>query len=186
MARKAGRRPKMSGHTSTAAVALAGCTKCASQVPSGVLISTSDSVTSAAAATEGSMAASVAPSPSVLNWRRESSLPRRMSSLESRSHMADPRKKSGGVDSSAACDRRLNGDAPGVRCLVDRKSPRRETRGGLHRDAPMSRATSGGHHPPALLFLHLLERQVRRGRDRDEDGMLFGAREGEPMRTFPR
>ena len=96
MARKPGRRPKMSGHTSTAAVAAAGCTKCASQVPSGVLISTSDSETSAADATAGSIAASVAPNPKAPNRRRETSLPRRISSLESRSHMTDPKEERSG------------------------------------------------------------------------------------------
>ena len=46
----------MSGHTSTAGAApLAGCTKYASHVPSGVLISTSPSFVSAAFATGGSI-----------------------------------------------------------------------------------------------------------------------------------
>src|SRR5688572_31799795 len=90
MARNDGRRPKMSGQTSAAAVAPAGWTKCASQVPSGVLISTSDSVTSAAAAIVGNMAAKLAAKPKLPNWRREISFPRRISSFESCSHMADP------------------------------------------------------------------------------------------------
>src|SRR5687768_11417635 len=103
MARNEGRRPQMSGHTSTAAVALAGWTKWASQVPSGVLISTSDSDTSAAAATAGSMVVSVAPNPKAPNWRRESSFPRRISSFESRSHMTDPKEeKVVGMDSIGA------------------------------------------------------------------------------------
>ena len=61
----------MSGQITTPAAApVAGCTKYASQTPSGVLILTSDSVTAAALAARGSTNAMPAPSDNAPNWRR--------------------------------------------------------------------------------------------------------------------
>jgi len=60
----------MSGHTSTAGAAAAGCTKYASQVPSGVLIFTSDSVTATAFAARGRRKEKPAPSAIAPSSRR--------------------------------------------------------------------------------------------------------------------
>jgi hypothetical protein len=83
MSRNAGRSPKMSGHTSTpGAVPLDGCTKYASQLPSGVLIVTSMSVTATAFTTFGSAIATPAAS-STPNCRRVTSPPASYSSRSS-------------------------------------------------------------------------------------------------------
>src|SRR6266404_1634357 len=86
---KAGRKPKISGQTSTAGcLPLAGCTTYASQVPSGVLISTSAPFVSVALAIRGNAAVKPAASAIAPNRRRDTSAVRREnSSKSSNSHM---------------------------------------------------------------------------------------------------
>src|SRR5258708_3780754 len=86
---KAGRKPKISGQTSTAGcLPLAGCATYASQMPSGVLISTSAPLVSGALASPGHAAVKPAASAIAPNRRRDtSSVRRENSSKSSNSHI---------------------------------------------------------------------------------------------------
>ncbi len=88
----AGRNPNISGQMRTPGYfPLAGCTKYASQVPSGVLISTSAPLVSRAFASRGSATANPAPNAMAPNWRRDTSFRRSANpSISSSSHMRAP------------------------------------------------------------------------------------------------